>query len=353
MLNRWQMITVYSAAHFVVDFSCAFLMFRTISQSPDWYICLLVYNFCAFAMQMPIGIIADKLNRNHLVACAGCLLVASGYGLTSLPLAATIAIGLGNGMFHIGGGIDILNISGKKCSALGIFVSPGAFGVYFGTILGRGNASVAPLNLLILLTVAGLILAVRRIWGDAYITNAPFSPEASLSGRMVTESRSRLASIAPMLVVATCFFLVVCLRSFVGLSVNFPWRGAGYWGLALVCASAFGKTAGGFLSDRFGTVSTAVCTLGLSALLFLIPQIPAAGVAAILLFNMTMPITLWGTAKLFPGAKGFSFGMLTFALFLGFLPVHLGVSSPPFWLFAVLAAASLALLYTGLRRAKL
>lgn len=39
---------------------------------------------------------------------------------------------------------------------------------------------------------------------------------------------------------------------------------------------------------------------------------------------MTMPVTLWAVARILPGAKGFSFGLLTFALFLGFCPSYLG-----------------------------
>jgi FSR family fosmidomycin resistance protein-like MFS transporter len=287
-------------------------------------------------MQAPIGAIADKIDRNALIACAGCLMIAAGYGLASLPLAATIAIGLGNGMFHIGGGVGILNVSGEKSGALGIFVSPGAFGVYFGTLLGRGGAQIALPILSALLVMAGLVFALRKLCGEAYIENAPFSPEAT-----------------PLALYATsCFFLVVCLRSYVGLAIHFPWRSAGYWGLVLVCAAASGKAAGGFLADHLGTVRTAIPSLGLAALLFLAPHIPAAGIVAILLFNMTMPVTLWAVAKLFPGAKGFSFGLLTFALFIGFLPVYLGVDTPPFWLFTILAAISLVLLCAGLQKVK-
>jgi FSR family fosmidomycin resistance protein-like MFS transporter len=71
------------------------------------------------------------------------------------------------------------------------------------------------------------------------------------------------------------------------------------------------------------------------------------------LFNMTMPVTLWATAKIFPGAKGFAFGLLTFGLFLGFLPVYLGIEINAPRLFALFAAVSLALLWLGLRRLKL
>ena len=328
--KHWKMISIYSITHFFVDFACAFLMFFHISNTSEWYTSLLLYNFCAFAMQMPIGIIADKLNRNHLFAAAGCVMIAAAYGLTSLPLVAAIVLGLGNGMFHIGGGIDILNISEKKSSALGIFISPGAFGVYFGTILGRTGASLTLPILIALLIAAGMIFTMNRerVHTGTNVPNASFSPE-----------------VPPKLFIAViCLFFVVCLRSYVGLAIDFPWKNTGYWGLAIVCASAFGKVLGGFLSDRYGPAKVAALSLGLAALLFLLPQIPVAGVPAILLFNMTMPITLWLIARMVPGAKGFSFGLLTFALFLGFLPVYLGTDVPPFWVFAPLAAISLVLL---------
>ena len=40
-----------------------------------------------------------------------------------------------------------------------------------------------------------------------------------------------------------------------------------------------------------------------------------------------MPLTLWAVSKVFPGAKGFGFGLLTFGLFVGFCPAWLGGSS--------------------------
>jgi FSR family fosmidomycin resistance protein-like MFS transporter len=148
---------------------------------------------------------------------------------------------------------------------------------------------------------------------------------------------------------------VVCLRSYVGLALNFPWKGAGFWGTALIFAVVSGKTIGGFAADRFGLAKTSLFSLGIAALLFLFPALPQAGIGAVLLFNMTMPITLWVMAKILPGAKGFAFGLLTFGLFLGFLPIYLGIEVPPgaSWLFALLAASSLALLWVGLRKAKM
>ena len=52
-----------------------------------------------------------------------------------------------------------------------------------------------------------------------------------------------------------------------------------------------------------------------------------------------------------PGASGFSFGLLTFALFLGFAPEYLGLAwVRAGWMYALLALASLALLLPCLRR---
>ena len=339
--KHWRMISTYSAAHFLVDFACAFLMFRTISASPDFRLCILLYNFCAFAMQMPLGILADRLDRNFLVAIAGCVLVGAAYGFVAFPLAAVIVLGLGNALFHLGGGVDVLNISTRRSGALGVFVSPGAFGVYLGTLLGNGTA-LSPIVVPIALPAAAVVIfAVHRLQRGQYPKNAAFALPAGAPRRV--------------LIVAVCLFFVVCLRSYVGLALSFPWKSPGLWAALAVCAVVFGKAAGGFLADKLGALRVGVISLGAAAPLFLIPRSAAAGLLSVLLFNMTMPITLWAMAKAFPGAKGFSFGLLTFGLFLGFLPAYSGVtffSGAP-WTFAAAAVISLALLWPGLRKAKL
>ena len=361
------MITIYSVTHFLVDFACAFLMFRSISHSQNWYLCILIYNFCAFALQMPIGIIADIANRNFLFAGIGCIMICVGYGVVGVPLAATTIIGVGNGMFHIGGGVDVLNISQKKSGALGVFVSPGAFGIFFGTMLGKGETMLTLPIVLSLLTAACLIIVSRFAWRGAYLDNAAFSTRPYAQSPQSSDQNAPPAPVEPSafhipqrpqsfrvaLFSVLCLFIVVCLRSYVGLGVDFTWKSAGYWGLALVCASAFGKASGGFLSDWLGPMSSTTITLGIATLLLLIPQYPAAGVPAMLLFNMTMPVTLWVMMKTFPGAKGFSFGLLTFALFLGFLPVYLGSGAIPQRMLTPYAALSLGVLIAGLRKARL
>ena len=74
------MTGIYGLIHMAVDLSCAFLMYAFVVGGEHWYIWLLAYNFCAFALQMPIGAGADRLDRNSLVATGGCGALRPGPG---------------------------------------------------------------------------------------------------------------------------------------------------------------------------------------------------------------------------------------------------------------------------------
>ena len=334
-MKRSTMLGIYSAAHFWVDLSCAFLVFRALADTKELALCLLLYNFCAFALQMPLGLLADKLDRNDLVAAAGCILVALAY-LTSLPVLTAVIAGCGNALFHLGGGIDVLNTSQKRAWALGIFVSPGALGLFFGTLWGKGTAVpplLAPLGLLVM---AAVILQPNRCFSGARRSgNAPCD----------TTPVNGYAPLLPL-------FLVVVLRSYMGLNQSFGWKGTGHWAVILTVSLVLGKAAGGILRDRLNPRKTSAITLIAAAVLYLFCDVPVLGTLAVFLFNMTMPITLWAAAKVTPGCKGFAFGLLTFGLFLGYLPGWMGwpsiLTSPA--TYALVALVSLALLWFPLGR---
>lgn len=318
-------LLLYSLGHFWVDFSCALLMFSALSGQGSWALCALLYNFSAFALQMPIGLLEGK--QPGRIAALGCGLAALGWGFTPLPVAAAVTAGLGNACFHVGGGIQALG--GDKAAPLGVFVSPGAFGIFLGALLGRSSTFPG------LAAAAGLLLFALGFAASREKLEPPPSAPAL--------DRNALWALA-------CCFLVVVLRSYLGMILSFPWKSGG-WGLGVICAVVLGKAAGGFLGDRLGMLPASVLSLGLSAVLFCLSGFPLAGTGAVFLFNMTMPITLWAAARLLPDRKGFAFGMLTFALFLGFLPVWLGW--PALFQggggYAVGALCSLALLVLGLK----
>lgn len=330
------MTGAYALAHCLVDFSCAFLAFRVLLPAGDRVSLLLVYNFCAFALQMPIGLLADRLDRSGALAALGCCLTALAY-LPLPAMGAAVLAGVGNALFHVGGGLEVLNGAGRRCAALGLFVSPGAVGLWLGGLWGRGGQLDLLLPPLLCAGAgAALVLLRRRLFSGDGPRCAPFS----------LPSRKRLLPLAALL-------LVVVLRSCVGMAVSFPWRDVGLWPVLLVPALAAGKAAGGVLADRLGVQKTALFSLAGAAVCFCLGDRPALGLAAVFLFNMTMPLTLWAAARLLPGAKGFSFGLLTFGLFLGFLPVCLGsgaLSLTP-RAGATACVLSLALLLPGLREA--
>lgn len=330
-MERCRPLALYALAHFWVDLSCALLLFRTVTGTEQAALALLLYNFCAFALQMPLGLVADKLDRNGPLAAGGCLLAAVSFALPG-PLPAAITAGLGNALFHLGGGLDTLNGSEKRAAALGIFVSPGALGLFVGTLWGKGGRLDLWLGPVGLVLLAAGILLLCRPWRSG---NAPLSLESAGYGALLP------------------LFLVVVLRSYMGMSQVFPWKGEGPWALLLTLALVLGKTAGGLLMDRLGPRRAAAWSLLSAAALYLFSGVPLLGTAAVFLFNMTMPITLWAVARVLPGARGFTFGMLTFALFVGYLPTWLRLPSlleEP-WACALAAVLSLLLLWRPLGRA--
>ena len=321
-------LTVLSVAHFCVDMACAALFFGWLGKSTDWWLAMVLYNACAFALQLPLGLLADRLNRNLSFAAAGCLLIAASFFLKGFPLPTAIVCGLGNGMFHVGGGLEVLNDS-DTAAPLGVFVSPGAEGLYLGTVgaplLLRCGWTMP---LLLILTGAGLLIGKTTLVSS----NVPLSLSLPKG------------DVFPLL----CLFLVVTLRSL--LSGAFSTGINDLPGLIPVLCLAFGKAAGGFLGDRLGMRRAAILSLGAAAALLLLPR-GYLTLLALFLFNMTMPLTLFEAARLLPGAKGAAFGLLTCALFFGMLPRFAGFAPTlPAFFWAGLVLLSLGLLWAGLRK---
>ena len=324
---------ILSISHLVVDMACAALFFGFVSGTRSAWYAMVFYNALAFLFQLPLGILADRLNRNLPFAAVGCAVVAAAFLFVRAPLAAAVIAGLGNGMFHVGGGIEVMN-SSEKAGPLGLFVSPGAIGLFLGRFCAGffKAAWFIPVGLLIAFGALILLPGVKRRFVSG---NAEFSLEAPPRG-------------AIMLVL---LFLVVALRSFMGTTPAFS---AGEYlsplpalwaGLIPVLALALGKAAGGYLADAVGGRLTAILSLGVCAVLLFIPGAPVAKLAALFLFNMTMPLTLHAARLILKGAKGAAFGLLTAALFVGIIPMLLSFSAPSSGvLYGCLALVSLAML---------
>jgi MFS transporter, FSR family, fosmidomycin resistance protein len=355
----WSNLPVYSAAHALVDAACAATLFAIVAlgrEDPqDLFNLILIYNVIAFSTQPLFGLLVDARRRPQAAlrqvalgspgdtslrdkspaaqaAVVGILLVAAATLSMPIPLLAAVLAGLGNALFHVGGGVVSLNLAPGKAALPGIYVAPGALGLALGIMIGKsGNFVAWPFLLLLLLSVV-LILIVPRV---------------EIAARPVLPGNLRWFEAVILLLL-----LSVAIRSMVGMSLVMPWKSDPLLLIVLTLAVVLGKALGGILGDRFGWAAVAVSGLAVSIpLLAFFAPIPALAIAGLFLFNLSMPITLICVTEMLPGKAGFAFGLTTLALIIGALPTFtpLRTSTGQPWIVFVLICISVVALYAGLR----
>ena len=299
-----------SAAHFAVDLACGFVCLGVFvpgaASLEEAALGVFLYNLLAFAAQPLLGAVCDRFPRRPWAAL-GCLTVAAGalLGCLSLGWGAVVLCGLGNALFHPGGGRDALVSSSGTLWEGGVFVSTGALGVALGMFWG--TAFPRP-------WMAGALAALLGLCA-LFCWKTPLSqPErrAAIPG----------ASSLPFWWVVGLALGSVALRAFVGGAVPLPWK-TGLWALAAAAAAFLGKAAGGFLADRLSPRLA-----GVGALLLSLPLLclgwahPLPSLLGLLCFNMTMPVTLGAVTDKLPNAPGLAFGLTAQFLFVGTLPLQ-------------------------------
>ena len=164
-------------------------MFGRFITEDNGYLYILLYNFCAFALQMPMGVVLDALDADRSEGWDYALATAA-LGVFCTILGAVthpVILGIGNALFHIGGGVGVTKadraerstVSSSSASflpagssqdidsaavflpmdtslskgllpeeplpgtwygqGLGIFVAPGAAGLYLGTLAAKNG----------------------------------------------------------------------------------------------------------------------------------------------------------------------------------------------------------------------
>lgn len=347
-----KIIAIYSLAHFLVDMSCAMLLYHllyagaknsdSVSLVFSASFIILIYDFFAFVIELPLGLILDRLkslnpearNINGLLAAVSCAVIAvfsiaGSFNLISSPLIipVSVAAGLANAAFHLGAGVDVIHLSDRKASLSGIFISAGAPGLFFGT-----NALSKHYENLLFSGAALLFMAVLIIW--------LYSKESfTIPNTDNTVIRTKRAF---LILALSLLFLVVLYRSFLGFASKYSWRSGFLTGLIAVVSVFLGKLLGGITADRFGWRKTLIISMLICAIAALFSDTSLfAGCIVLFLFNMTMPIAMIGLANLMPAWKGVAFGLNTTALFLGFISWHMintSLSGPVFALLVLFSA---------------
>ncbi len=302
------------------------------SSSSDLVVLLFIlYNVLAFGLQVFIGHATDRLAAPREVALIGGLLVVIAVAtLTPLPLAAIILVGVGNACYHVGGGSIALNVTPKRAAGPGVFVAPGALGLFAGTLAARYGhfTALVPVALIALLVIA------------AYAIELPRMDYAKVAVR----KQPRFWLVLFGLLVA------IAVRSLVGLAIVLPWKSQMALAVVLVVSVFAGKAAGGVLADRFGWTKVAVGSLVIATpLLVLGPNLAAVAILGMFLFNFTMPVTLAALSNLLPGRPGLSFGLTCLALLAGALPILKGYTVfSGRWVILTASVIAIVAVYIGL-----
>lgn len=302
--NKNISLGILSLSHFAVDLGCIFLIAGCMPLN-HWVWYALLYNFCAFALQMPMGLLSDGRPRRLSFSFLGCILVAAAFPLLLLPPPVScVTAGVGNALFHVGSGAYTMDTFPKKATPLGIFVAPGAFGVFFGYFAASSLHTKGFLFPVLLLIAAVLIFPLMRKEKTRVV-----SPLA-------------LPNKVPLLFFGVLLlFMAVVIRAYFGTVLVFAWKTGFLFPLLFTCGIVGGKALGGILGDKLGIIPAAALSLCIAGLCFCFGQtVPLCGILGILFFNMTMPLTLYALGETLNNTKGFAFGITTFALFLGGLP---------------------------------
>ena len=252
--------------------------------------------------------LADRWRAYRLCLLGGLVLVALGIAAGPFsPFTAIVLAALGNAAFHVGAGALVMTHSPDRTAAAGVFVGPGAVGLAFGVWCVR-VLNLGPWIFLLPLAACAA-LALVPAFAEKRSTQSP--PAA------VSLSRSVL-----VLCLAT-IFLTIAIRSANGhgvWAVHEGQRGV-IWGLAF--AACAGNILGGFVADRLGWVTTCVLALLLSApLLSIFVDNGSVAIVGMVLFQMTMPVTLTAVWRAMPADAGLAFGLAAFAVLAGVAPVY-------------------------------
>ena len=327
-------LSIYTISHFCVDFCCFFMLFSWYSSGahPDQTVTLgfLVYNVIAFGLQPLIGYFSDT-NRKIPTEILGCPLLIAGLLCISTPAVSIILVGLGNACFHVAGGIDSLRQSDGKMAKSGVFVSSGALGVAFGSIAGKSGR----LSVIVPITVQFLCFMLLCFLYQKRVKSKNEEPTFSII-------KPALNSEIVILFAAVS----IAIRSYIGSVLPIEWRTTTAFFLIPAIGACLGKACGGFIADRIGIRRTATTSL-LIAMFFLAfgYQNPYLYMIGILLFNMSMSVTLCAIASALPMNPGFAFGITTLALLCGNVPTFFIIATPTPIVFTALTIVSAACLY--------
>ena len=310
---------MYFYIHFAMEVLCYFCIKQQTGPGSFLWLFPLAYDVLAFVPQALVGYINDRFPRFN-AALTGTImmcLAAASFWLGILPgrYPALVLLCAGNALTHVGGAQVTIRSSRGRLSHSAIFVAGGAFGVITGTMLAK-TALPYPVVILFMLTAIPFIIIAEKY------------KEPDKSAAQLCSGFDYARQDVPAAAVIALSCMVVMLRSYMGFCLPLAWKTTSLHAVLLYAAMGTGKAAGGILADAFGVKKTALISAAASLPFVLLGnKIMLVSLLGIMLFSMTMSVSLALIVSVMKSAPGLSFGYTTTALTLGVLPIFFFGSS--------------------------
>lgn len=296
-------VYLLSFLHFFVDGICAYTIFNRLYVTESYTVIILVfviYNTLAFMTQPFFGMIIDAVGKEKLWLNASLILLLLGAIIPLYTWISLFLIGIANSMFHVVGGKYTVYLSKDKSAYLGLFVALGASGLAIGTYI------YTPFLLPLFVSITAILGLICLLLKDEHSDRPKQHTMPQLLG---TEKRYVFV-----------LSLAVTIRAIIGKAAPPLFEPTTFLLVGIGISSTLGKMIGGILADRIGIRLTVWITLPLSLIGYLFFREHAViYLLSTLLFNTTMPITLFLSNQNMKQREGLSFGILAFTLFPGYL----------------------------------
>ena len=295
------MTVLFAVAHFFAEAACAFVMARFAVSDGSLFKLSAVFLLCTFGFQPLLGLLADVVNRNTVMASAGCALIALSFFFRGSPLWVAVICGLGNSAFHTGAGLDVLNTSDRRLWLLALYMSPDVLGLYCGFVWQQmaGNYYLWPAIVIYVIALLVLFFSSlnRREFrsGNAKFSLSAFGDPARSSGMIA-------------LMISAALIPTVMNRQ-----LHFVNH---FGAFSLYCALSYmaGKLFGGSISKFIGVLPTTIAAAAATGIAAAFPASEKVVLATAFAAGVLFPAAYWSAAWLLPDTKGLAMGLLSFAL---------------------------------------
>jgi len=304
---------LYFYIHFITEIACFFCLSNIIGSTAYLWVIHLIYDALAFVPQSVIGYISDKNSKINMGLIGVCLLIVA---LIMFWLRifdaylALILLCIGNACIHVNGAEVTLRCSNGKLSHSALFVSGGSFGVISGKLLQKISMPYIVIIILCITTIPFILLAEY------------YRKEADLKSSHPCEKFNYNSKKASLGLIVILSILIVIVRGYMGYGIPTSWNKTTFQTILLFSFMGIGKALGGIVADIIGVKKTAIisATLALPFLLFG-DNFMIISLIGVMLFSMTMSITLALLVSVLKDTPGLAFGLTTIGLFLGTVPV--------------------------------